>query len=202
MRTKGRIATWHDDKGYGFVTPLDGGKQIFIHAKAFGNRNRRPNVNEVVTYSVSKDKQGRPCAVNATLAGDKLKEKSAQRPSTTGIFLAAAFLAAIGLSVMTGSLPVIVLIGYSAASLITFVAYAIDKSAAQRGSWRTPESTLLLLGLVGGWPGALIAQQMLRHKSKKTEFRVEFWITVLMNCAALAWLSTDSGNAALQSLLG
>ncbi len=201
MRTKGRIATWNDDKGYGFVAPFDGGKQIFIHAKAFGNRNRRPHVDEVVTYSVSKDKQGRPCAANATLAGDKLREKSAQRTNKTGIIQAVVFLAALGMSVVTGYLPVSILIAYASLSLITFVAYALDKSAAKWRARRTSEGALLLLGLVGGWPGALIAQQILRHKSKKTSFRSAFWATVLMNCATLAWLFTDRGKAAVQSLL-
>ena len=52
MRTKGKITSWNDDKGYGFITPLSGGKQIFIHISALSNRNRRPELNEVVTYSV------------------------------------------------------------------------------------------------------------------------------------------------------
>ena len=82
MRSKGKIASWNDDKGFGFITPLAGGKQVFIHVSAFGNRNRRPEINDVVTYALSTDKQGRPCAANATLAGDKLKEKKAKESST------------------------------------------------------------------------------------------------------------------------
>lgn len=96
----------------------------------------------------------------------------------------------------------ILVIGYSALSLIAFAAYAIDKSAAKRGAWRISEGTLLFLGLAGGWPGALIAQETLRHKSRKTSFRAVFWITVLMNCAALAWLHTDSGKIVVQKLEG
>jgi uncharacterized membrane protein YsdA (DUF1294 family)/cold shock CspA family protein len=202
MRKKGKIAAWHDDKGYGFITPLGGGKQVFIHAKAFANQNRRPNVSEVVTYSIAKDNQGRPCAANATLAGDKRKEKSAQQASTTNIIFATGFLVAIALSVVLGGLPFIVLAAYGAASLITFLAYAVDKSAAKRRAWRTPENTLLLLGLVGGWPGALIAREVLRHKSKKSSFRIQLWVTVLMNCAALAWLFTEGGKAAWAGLPG
>lgn len=45
MRIKGKIASWHDDKGYGFVAPVSGGEQVFVHIKAFSNRNRRPLVN-------------------------------------------------------------------------------------------------------------------------------------------------------------
>jgi uncharacterized membrane protein YsdA (DUF1294 family) len=93
-------------------------------------------------------------------------------------------------------LPPAILLIYLAASAVTFIAYAIDKSAARKGGWRTKEGTLHLLALVGGWPGALVAQSVLRHKSRKQPFRVIFWLTVILNCAALAWLLTPGGRAA------
>jgi len=77
---------------------------------------------------------------------------------------------------------------YALASVACFIAYAIDKRAAIRQQQRTPERTLLLLGLAGGWPGALLAQQWLRHKSSKTSFLAWFWLTVVLNLAALIWL--------------
>ena len=49
------------------------------------------------------------------------------------------------------------------------------------------------LSLLGGWPGALVAQQVLRHKSSKQSFRIVFWITVTINCGALAWIYTPAG---------
>jgi uncharacterized membrane protein YsdA (DUF1294 family) len=77
---------------------------------------------------------------------------------------------------------------YLLISLLTFVIYAKDKSAAEKGSWRIPESTLHFLALIGGWPGALLAQQVLRHKSKKQPFRFVFYLTVLLNCGLLVCL--------------
>ena len=74
---------------------------------------------------------------------------------------------------------------YAIASVATFVAYAVDKRAARINARRTPESTLPLLALSGGWPGALVAQAFLRHKTQKTSFRAVFWLTVAVNCAAL-----------------
>ena len=201
MRVKGKITSWNDEKGFGFITPLAGGKQIFIHISALSNRNRRPELNEVVTYSVSSDKQGRPRAANATLAGEKLIKKARKKSNTAAILFAVLFLVAVAVSALTGSLSNYLLVGYAALSLVTFFAYAFDKSAAQRGAWRTSEGTLLFLGLAGGWPGALIAQETLRHKSKKASFRGVFWVTVLMNCIALAWLHTESGKAAFQGFL-
>lgn len=78
-------------------------------------------------------------------------------------------------------------------SLITLVVYAIDKSAAQRGARRVPENTLHLLALLGGWPGALLAQRWLRHKSIKVPFLILFWITAIINIAITALLLSPYG---------
>ena len=86
---------------------------------------------------------------------------------------------------------------YGAMSLVTFQVYAMDKSAARRGAGRTSETTLHLLALVGGWPGALLAQQWLRHKSAKRAFRAVFWATVLVNVAGLALLCSPWGRLRL-----
>jgi uncharacterized membrane protein YsdA (DUF1294 family) len=87
-----------------------------------------------------------------------------------------------------GNLPILFLVVYLVASSLTFIAYAWDKSAAKNGGWRTQESTLHLLSLAGGWPGALVAQKMLRHKSRKQSFQFTFWVTVVINCSILGWL--------------
>ena len=86
-------------------------------------------------------------------------------------------------------IPIIVGLAYGVLSLGCFVAYAMDKSAAREGRWRTSERTLLLLGLLCGWPGAVLAQQWLRHKSSKRSFQVLFWISVAINVAAFVYFS-------------
>lgn len=201
MRTKGKVTSWNDDKGFGFITPIAGGKRVFIHIKAFRNSNRRPDINRLVTYALSSDKQGRPCAANATLAGDRLPEKTKQTKVSLSTIGAAFFLVIVGISALTAKIPPLILALYILGSLFTFIIYAVDKSAAKNGEWRTKESTLHLLSLAGGWPGALVAQQTLRHKSKKQSFRSAFWITVFINCGAFIWLLTPTGTATLQSLI-
>jgi uncharacterized membrane protein YsdA (DUF1294 family)/cold shock CspA family protein len=201
MRTKGKITSWNEEKGFGFILPVAGGKQIFIHIKAFNNRNRRPAIGQIVTYALSSDKQGRPCAIKATLAGDRLPEKTKRKHGSLSIVVAVLFLIIVGVSVLSARMPPQILMLYIVASLLTFIMYALDKSAAKNGAWRTQESTLHLLSIAGGWPGALIAQIKLRHKSKKQSFRSVFWVTVLLNCGAFAWLLTPNGAATLRSLI-
>jgi uncharacterized membrane protein YsdA (DUF1294 family)/cold shock CspA family protein len=201
MRTKGRITSWNHEKGYGFISPNAGGERLFVHINAFRNRSRRPETNQLVTYALSTDDRGRPCAADATLAGDRLPRRTRRKSGSLSIIGAAIFLLFIGGSVLTGKIPPSVLVLYVIASIVTFLAYAADKSAARKGAWRTRESTLHVLSLLGGWPGALVAQQKLRHKSTKRSFQLAFWLTVLLNCGALVWLFTPAGTAILRSLM-
>lgn len=201
VRQKGKIATWNDDKGFGFIEPFDGSSRVFIHIKALGNRNRRLEQGDVVTYSVTKDSQGRTRASNATLAGLKLIKKKPRKTSASAILFALIFFGGVSASVATGNLVPQVLFWYLGASLVTYFIYARDKSSAQKGGWRTSEKTLFLFGLAGGWPGALVAQQTLRHKSKKTSFRVTFAATVIFNCVGLFWLYTADGQEFLKQVL-
>ncbi|MBB1379059.1 DUF1294 domain-containing protein [Pseudoalteromonas sp. SR43-2] len=106
------------------------------------------------------------------------------------------YLAAIWLAYLLQYLPVYIPIyvpGYiSVLSAITFLMYAWDKRQAKRSSHkkvnRTPERTLQLLALFGGWPGALLAQQLLRHKSQKRRFIVVLWLCSLINVGAVGSL--------------
>jgi len=75
---------------------------------------------------------------------------------------------------------------YLVASILCFIFYAVDKSAARAGRWRVSENTLLLLGVIGGWPGGIVAQQTLRHKTKKASFRRAFWVSVVVNVLVFA----------------
>lgn len=89
---------------------------------------------------------------------------------------------------MTDTTPGVVLLAtiYAVMSVVTFVVYAADKSAARQGRRRVSESTLHALSIIGGWPGALLGQQVLRHKTRKQPFRTVFWVTVVVNCALVA----------------
>ena len=75
-------------------------------------------------------------------------------------------------------------LSYIVLSVASLMVYAFDKSAAVAGRWRSSEQSLLALGLLGGWPGGLVAQHLLRHKSSKASFRQAFWGTVVLNVGA------------------
>src|SRR5262249_5284466 len=111
--------------------------------------------------------------------------------SAIPLVAAFGFIALITAIAFAGRLPFTILALYLVASAVAFAAYGLDKSAARGGRWRTPESTLHFFALIGGWPGALLAQRVFRHKSRKAEFQSVFWVTVVMNCVGLAWLLTE-----------
>jgi uncharacterized membrane protein YsdA (DUF1294 family) len=100
------------------------------------------------------------------------------------VLFAAIFAGAVHLWAMSPMVGVIYVVG----SLACFAMYAVDKAAAKAGRWRTSENTLLLLGLACGWPGAIVAQKVLRHKSHKQSFKGRFWFTVMVNVAIFVYL--------------
>ncbi len=193
MRVKGEIAFWDDGKGFGFIVPESGGEQVFVHIKAFKGRGKRPEIGQSVSYELSSDARGRPCAVEVK----RLR-------SIKVVFALALVVGVIMLGfvwALLSRIPNYIIVLYPVMSLITFAVYAKDKSAARKGKWRTPETTLHLLALLGGWPGGVLAQRVLRHKSQKVSFRIVFWITVVVNCAVLIWLLTPAGTLGLNSFL-
>ena len=106
------------------------------------------------------------------------------------------FLGAYAVASLAWSLPQLVGAAYAIVSLSCFIAYAMDKSAARANSWRTPELTLLLLGLIGGWPGAVVAQQWLRHKTSKRSFQIRFQLTVALNLGLFLLMAWRFGQQA------
>jgi len=77
---------------------------------------------------------------------------------------------------------------YALMSAISFSLYGLDKRSSTRGGWRTSEARLHLIELLGGWPGALLAQRVFRHKTRKMSFLVVFYLVTTVNLAVLGWL--------------
>lgn len=207
-RQVGRITGWNDDKGYGFVTPHEGEGRAFVHVKAFQSGSRRPVDGDLISYEVSTDAKGRANAASARFAGQRVQvpQSRASRARSPSRYIPRRLLGVLALLAIVGAaamewVPVAVPLVYALMSFVSFLVYWRDKDAAGAQESRVPENTLHLLDLLGGWPGALIAQQQFRHKTVKAPFQVTFWITVLLNVLALGWLLRGRNASALLEML-
>ena len=170
----GTITQWVDDKGYGWVEA--NGNRFFAHIKDFDRKKRRPRTGEEVRFISGIDPKGRPCAKRLTIAkADKVR-------AGWGVWVLICLLLVLPLCALLW-LPLPWWMGAGGLLLIssiTYVMYAHDKQRAMSKGWRVPESSLHLGELLGGWPGALLAQRGLRHKYSKPGYQVVFWAIVLL----------------------
>ena len=106
-------------------------------------------------------------------------------PVALSALVVALFFVAVGVWALAGRVPPEVLYVYGFSSLCTYILYAMDKSAARRGAWRTRESTLHLLSLAGGWPGPFSLNKRYVTNPARPPFLLALLVTVLVNCGAL-----------------
>lgn len=200
-RYQGRITTWKDDEGFGFITPNGGGPTVFVHVNSFARSQLRPAQGAIVTYRLGANAAGKPRAEEVAFAGaPALRPAVARR--VIALPAALGFMGLLGAGAALGLVPGRVLSVYLGFSTAAFLAYFFDKGAAMNGQWRIREDTLHLLALAGGWPGALIAQRLLQHKSRKQSFQDRFLWTVIGNCMALVALLSPPGLRTIGPVLG
>ena len=192
---QGIIKTWKQDKGFGFIQSAASEKDIFIHIRDLKHVGYEPKMGESIDFKLMSDKAGKIRAYDAYISGQEIVHKTVKRPvyaksagkpkKKLGVLFILIALIPFVFSVLLIKEQRIVapLFAYLIMSLVTFLAYAIDKTKAHKNQWRTQESTLHLLELVGGWPGALISQKVIRHKNKKFSFQVVFWFIVVLHLA-------------------
>jgi uncharacterized membrane protein YsdA (DUF1294 family)/cold shock CspA family protein len=204
MRFEGTLTSWNDERGFGRIESSQGGEPIFVHVSAWPRGHGRPQLGQAVTFEVELGTKGKRAR-----SVQLLQLRKAVRPSeratraqwgTATLFALPTFLVIYAVVAAVWKLPLWVAGLYLLLSAATFIAYAADKAAAARGSWRTPENMLHTLAVAGGWPGALLAQQFLRHKSTKPEFRQVFWATALLNVVGLVLLASPIHRLLLPAL--
>lgn len=209
-RFHGILSSWNDERGFGFISPTEGdgrgGKTTFVHITAFpASLSRRPHVGDALSFELRRPSGGKPEAAYVQVAGHaprviRGRPAARARPRVTRVLPIVVFVVGCVALNATWALPAWVAPTYAVISILTFIAYAADKSAATAGEWRVSERTLLLLGLLGGWPGAIVAQQVLRHKTRKASFRSAFWGTVVAIVVVFAFVGTPLGTVILTAL--
>ena len=96
----------------------------------------------------------------------------------------------------------LLLLWLAAVNILAFGAFALDKMLAQRGAWRISERTLLTLALVGGSPGAVAAQHVFRHKTRKEPFRSRLRRIVVLHLVVVGLLMVPATREPLLQALG
>ena len=204
-RRYGVLTEWNDERGYGFITPSDGGPKVFLHVRSLLPSARHPVVGEVFFYELTADDRGRPRAKEAY---QTVLDEQRRHPFPHSLFrgLARCWLLAVIppllLAARTGSLVWGLIAAFVLNSLLTILFYREDKHLAQYKYWRIPEDTLHLWELLCGWPGALYAQHAFRHKRSKTSYMFAFWFCVIFNVAALFLLFSYADPAKIGAALG
>jgi uncharacterized membrane protein YsdA (DUF1294 family)/cold shock CspA family protein len=198
MRFEGVVKNWNDDRGFGFIEPAKGGQELFVHVKAFPMAFGRPTVGTKVTFEVEPTNDGKKRAI-------KVQPISAAKPATTpsnrrastskgwetsSIVALAFFGVSYLVLTLVWKLPLLVGAAYLGMSIVCAGFYWHDKVSARRGEWRTSEGALILMGTMCGWPGAIVAQQLLRHKTTKQSFRTMHWFSVGLNLTVLMVVGT------------
>ncbi len=194
-RSRGRLVSWNDERGFGFITPVGGGQDVFVHASAFAKEGRHIEVGLDYDFDLEIGKDGRPKAKRITSApvafevkaGPSLLSKVLQRGPRMLVIPAFLFIA-LAIHSVQGISPNWFVI-YGVASVACFTGYGLDKLAASHKQWRVSETILLMIGLVGGWPGGILGQEVFRHKTQKKTFRTLFWMSVAINMAAFVQIN-------------
>lgn len=167
-----KIVEWERQKGFGFLRV--GKQRVFLHKNNFAERHKKPEVGDEIRFVMGKDAKGRDCATHAVHVND------GGRISLLNISVLSLLLGLPVIAVQRLNLDIRWVGAYAILiNALAYGAYVSDKRRAQDGDWRLPEAQLHFLELLGGWPGAFLAQRRLRHKCSKGSYQFMFWFIVL-----------------------
>ncbi|WP_137918789.1 cold shock and DUF1294 domain-containing protein [Hydrogenophaga sp. 2FB] len=217
-KKQGTVVRWDGEKAFGFIRCPDIPADVFFHLRDFtgpakpqeglkvlfedihvGGKGPRglsvePARNTIITEPpapppIPAEAQLLPRSQPASRSRSQWQKRREERPLWVGLGLIAFWLLLWLVGIGMGRFPWVILTAVVLVNLATFYMYWRDKDAAVHETQRTPEEQLHALAVVGGWPGAWFAQQILRHKTVKQPFRLIYWGTVAVNMGALlAWI--------------
>lgn len=204
QKLDGTIIKYDDKKKFGFIK-TNNNKDIFFHIREFRPR-REPMIGEQIVFELGEDGQGRICAINIQelsfiLQKEREKQIKVQKRQAYEAYqerqeqkhgvlnsvciFSLIYLILIAIAVLFFHVSKLIFIWYMIISILSFVVYYLDKVAAENDERRTPEKTLHLIDVLGGWIGASFAHKFLNHKATKAEFRDVFYITIIANIIGL-----------------
>jgi uncharacterized membrane protein YsdA (DUF1294 family)/cold shock CspA family protein len=193
---KAKVVEWDRAKGYGFL--LVNNRRLFLHRRDFVHSHRAPVVGDTVRFIVGKDAEGRPCAREAVLL-----QRGLGMSGVSLLVLLVLMVLPVMAALRQGAAPQWIATFVVFMGGFTYWANARDKRLAQGGEWRLSEANLHLLEILGGWPGAFLAQRRLRHKCSKASYQSFFWLVVLAYQAmALDLMRDHSYSRAALSRVG
>lgn len=170
------MAEWNRERGYGFLSNDRGDVRLFLHIREFVGGVTPPQPGDRITFYLDTDERGRPQAVRAT----NLRKVRCLSPKHFLILLLLLALPAYALLTMTFPIGSGWIAGFCLiASITSYSFYSQDKECAESGQWRISELRLHVLELIGGWPGAFLAQRRFRHKCAKSAYQFTYWLIVV-----------------------
>ncbi len=199
---QGILATWKDDKGFGFIRPKNGGEDIFLHISELKDATRRPQEGDTIYYYVT-TQDGKTRACNAFIAGARRKPNASTSNISSNqgsgayvlqrnpfpileVSLLSIFPTVSSIILLTATANPLPLVLYPVMSIAAFYVYANDKRRAKTNQRRIAEKTLHAYEILGGWIGGFAAQRCFRHKNKKKSYQLAFWIIVVAHY--IAWI--------------
>lgn len=195
---KGILVLWNDEKGFGFVSTGTGERDLFMHISTVKNYrkglSRRPKVGDAVEYQPisPEEASGQRRITRAIVVGINdsafgIDNDPGPWWKMLGVKLLAGTPILLSLYLIWRTGNPIPLFSYMFMSVLSSLYFAADKRRALTHGWRIPENYLHIFELLGGWPGALLAQKAFRHKNKKGEYQRIFWEIVSLH--GLIWLT-------------
>jgi uncharacterized membrane protein YsdA (DUF1294 family)/cold shock CspA family protein len=187
---KGTLVMWNDPKGFGFIRPESGEEDYFVHISVFKRgMERRPETGDIVHFRPAElpGKRRASFALVENLQASPPERKPfvlQPRPQSwmATLLIITPLVLSGYLLLARNPLP---FFSYVFFSILTMMLYGADKAHAAIKSWRVPEIYLHILELLGGWPGALMAQNAFRHKTRKSLYLYIFWGIIALHL--LAW---------------